>query len=63
MYFDRILFSAVFATLFGTAALALVPADQPTTAVQAAAAQPASQLPLYRLEPVVVTAKKDAASI
>jgi hypothetical protein len=63
MYFDRILFSAVFATLFGTAALALVPANQPAAEVQAAAVQPASQLPLYRLEPVVVIGKKDAAAI
>jgi hypothetical protein len=61
MYFDRILFSAVFATLFTTATLALVPADR--AADVHAATEAAGATPVYRLEPVVVTAKREDARI
>lgn len=58
MYFDRILFSAAFVTLLGTAALALVPADTPNAATAAATAATAEPQAVQTLERVVVVGKK-----
>ena len=64
MYFDRILFSAAFATLLGTAAMATAQSfAAPDSQASAEAAAELIIATTPSLDPVVVTGKREASRI